>query len=186
MIYTTLEKIKAHNPCCAGWKTLLKSLNKEKADDTPVSIKQILDSNGLQDTLWYLRCWPEYDREWRLLVVQYARDVSILMGDERGLRVLAVAEDYLRGKAPLEDLNAAITAVNDTGDTWGARAALAAARACSDAAAGTGFWNAGYVASTAWDAIATYYDADGGWAAWDNIRQKQAQLLLETVEDLTN
>lgn len=65
MIYTTLNKIRAHHPCESGWVKLLKHLGKSTPDDEPLALLTILDSNGLDDTLWCLRSVPEHDREWR-------------------------------------------------------------------------------------------------------------------------
>ena len=33
MIYTTLNKIRAHGPCSSGWVKLLRHLGKTQADD---------------------------------------------------------------------------------------------------------------------------------------------------------
>ena len=66
---TTLEKIRGHFPFTGGWERLLKSLGKTKADDEPLHLRTILDSNGLDDTLWCLRVVDGYDREKRLYAV---------------------------------------------------------------------------------------------------------------------
>lgn len=52
---TTLNAIRAHGPCKSGWRKLLCHLGKTEADDEPVSVLTILDSNGLDDALWCLR-----------------------------------------------------------------------------------------------------------------------------------
>jgi hypothetical protein len=52
---TTLNKIKHQSPCQDGWVKLLKHLGKTEADDEPLSLITILDSNGLDDALWCLR-----------------------------------------------------------------------------------------------------------------------------------
>ncbi|MCA6423836.1 MAG: hypothetical protein IM568_13640, partial [Flavobacterium sp.] len=49
---TTLNKIKAHSPCKDGWDKLLNHLGKTHADDEPLSIATILQSNGIKDALW--------------------------------------------------------------------------------------------------------------------------------------
>lgn len=53
---TTLNRIKSFCPCAEGWKKLLKHLNKTDADDEPLEYKAILESNGLYDAVWALRC----------------------------------------------------------------------------------------------------------------------------------
>ena len=52
---TTLNKIKQHNPCTEGWAKLLSYLNKTEADDEPLELTTILESNGIEDALWALR-----------------------------------------------------------------------------------------------------------------------------------
>ena len=54
-IETTLNKIRDNQPCKEGWEKLLKHLGKTQADDEPLPLLTILDSNGLEDTLWSLR-----------------------------------------------------------------------------------------------------------------------------------
>jgi len=124
--YTTLNKIKAHRPCQYGWETLLASLGKTKADDEPVSMLHILNSNGLDDALWALRASDATDKDMRLYAVWCARQVQHLMKDPRSLAALDVAERYANGDATAEELSAARAAAYAT--------ALAAADAAEAAA----------------------------------------------------
>lgn len=69
MTYTTLNALRAHSPCWSGWTKLLTHLGKTKADDEPLPLLTILESNGLDDALWCLRALlPEHDAAVRLLV----------------------------------------------------------------------------------------------------------------------
>ena len=52
---TTLNEIREHSPCRGGWEKLLSHLGKTKADDEPMHLLTILESNGLDDALWCLR-----------------------------------------------------------------------------------------------------------------------------------
>jgi hypothetical protein len=52
---TTLNEIREKSPCEEGWAKLLKHLGKNKADDEPLHMLTILESNGLDDALWCLR-----------------------------------------------------------------------------------------------------------------------------------
>ncbi len=52
---TTLNEIRAHAPCKEGWEKLLAHLGKTKADDEPLALLTILESNGLDDASWCLR-----------------------------------------------------------------------------------------------------------------------------------
>lgn len=134
MIYTTLNKIREHGPCEDGWVQLLSFLGKTKADDEPLPLLTILESNGLDDTLWCLRSVPEYDREWRLFAVWCARKVQHLMTDKRSINALDVAERFANGLAHREELSAARAAAWD--------AAVDAAWAAAMAAAGAAAWDA--------------------------------------------
>lgn len=134
---TTLNKIRAHSPCKPGWEKLLGSLGKTKADDEPISIIEILNSNGLDDAIWCLRGVDGREKELRLLVVAYARRVQHLMIDARSIAALDVAEQFANGAATELELAAA----------WDA--ALAAARAAARQPAGDVAGDAAWAAAQA-------------------------------------
>jgi len=113
MIYTTLNKIRAHGPCVSGWEKLLRHLGKTHADDKPVSMLTILNSNGLDDALWCLRAVDGHKREMRLYAVWCARQVQHLMNDWRALAALDVAERHADGQATNAELSAARAAAWD-------------------------------------------------------------------------
>ena len=146
---TTLNKIREHNPCTDGWKKLLAYLGKTKPYDEPLSLLTILDSNGLQDTLWCLRAVEGYDRELRLFAVWCARQVQHLMTDQRSLDALDVAERYANGQATEAELNAAEAAAADAAEAAAARAAEAADAAAWEAAAEREAWYAAWAAMAA-------------------------------------
>lgn len=52
----TLNQIKKHSPGLTTWITLLLSQNKTHADDDPIHLMDIFESNGLDDAIWCLRC----------------------------------------------------------------------------------------------------------------------------------
>ena len=130
---TTLNKIRACSPCASGWTKLLKNLGKTHADDEPLAITTILDSNGIDDALWCLRAVDGHQSEMRLYAVDCARSVQHLMTDARSLAAIDVAERHAHGLATNAEL--------DAGRAAGRAAAWDAA---SDAA-----WVAAWVA--AWD-----------------------------------
>lgn len=173
---TTLNAIRAHNPCPGGWEKLLKHLGKTKADDEPLSIATILDSNGLNDALWCLRAVEGHDKEIRLFAVWCARQVQHLMKDQRSIDALDVAERYANGEATQDELNAAWNAAwSAHEDAWATRAAAwsateeAAARAATNAARAAA--NAAMAATRA--------------AAWhDATRAKQAAELRRICEEV--
>jgi len=88
----------------------LQTLGKTKADDEPISIVQILDSNGLDDALWCLRAIKGHDREIRHYAVWCARQVKHLMTDPRSINALDVAERFADGLATEEERAAAWSA----------------------------------------------------------------------------
>lgn len=145
MIYTTLNRIRAHSPCESGWTKLLKHLGKTHADDDPLALSVILDSNGLDDALWCLRSVPEESRRWRKLSVSYARTVQHLMTDPRSVAALDVADRHADGEATDEELRTAGDAARDAAGDAAWDAAWAAARDAAWAAARGAAWSA------AWD-----------------------------------
>jgi hypothetical protein len=141
---TTLNEIRDHSPCHDGWQKILKTLGKTKADDEPLSLLTILDSNGLDDALWSACAIKGHDRDFRLFAVWAARQVQHLMTDQRSLNALDVAEQFADGL------------VDDA-----ARAASgAAAWAASVAAAGAAAWAA---SGDAQEKRLRKMIADGGW-----------------------
>ena len=110
---TTLNAIRAHGPCAQGWTKLLAHLGKTKADDEPLPLLTVLDSNGLDDALWCMRAMPEHDTHWRLFAVWCARQVQHLMADQRSIAALDVAERHARGDATDAELAAAWDAAGD-------------------------------------------------------------------------
>jgi hypothetical protein len=137
MIYTTLARIREHSPCAECWRKLLAHLGKTAADDEPLPLVTVLDSNGLDDALWCLRAEPQHSRLWRLFAVRCARSVQHLMTDPRSIAALDVAERHASGLATDAELAAAWDAARD--------AARAAARAAAWAAA----WDAARAAARA-------------------------------------
>ena len=165
---TTLNKIRAHSPCAKGWEKLLKNLGKTKADDEPLALTTILESNGLDDALWCLRAVDGHQREMRLYAIDCARSVQHLMTDKRSLDALDVAESFANGLATQADLDAAW-------DAAGAAARVAAWDAARDAARVA----AGAAARVAAGAAAR----DAAWdAAWDAARDAQANLFILMCE----
>lgn len=80
--HTTLNEIRAHSPCKDGWEKLLNHLGKTKADDEPIIILTILDSNGIDDAVWCLRA-ASLDRMSRHFQAWCAEQVLHLFEAER-------------------------------------------------------------------------------------------------------
>ncbi len=129
-IFTTLNKIREHSPCSTGWSKLLKSLDKTHADDEPLALEHILDSNGLDDALWALRAVKGHDKDLRLFACQCARLVLPIFEekypeDDRPRKAIKAAESFALGQIDKAELAKAARA---------AYAVYAAAYATADAA----------------------------------------------------
>ena len=188
MIYTTLNKIRARSPCEYGWRKLLAHLGKKKADDEPLALLTILDSNGLDDTLWCLKTVPEHNRLWRLYAVWCVRKVQQKMTDPRSISALDVAERHANGQATDAELAAARAAARAA--AWDAAdAARDAAWAAARAAAGAAAWDAADAARAAARAAAAAAAraaardaADAARAAaWDAADAAQTKRLREIL-----
>ena len=129
MITTTLLAIRAHSPCPCGWQKLLAHLGKRKADEEPLPLLTVLESNGLYDTLWCFRALgSEHNRWMRGYAVWCARQVQHLMTDPRSLAALDVAERYANGDAA-DDERSAAAASAASAAAWSAESAARSAQA---------------------------------------------------------
>ena len=134
---TTLNLIRSHGPCVDGWAKLLRHLGKTEADDEPLSLRTILDSNGIDDAIWCLRAVPNCEREARLYAVWCARQTQHLMTDPRSISAIDVAERHANGRAT----DAELTEASDA--AWAAASdAASAARDAAWAAASDAAWAA--------------------------------------------
>lgn len=138
----TLQSIRDEGPCQPGWEKLRKSIGVRKPLSTVVTLEQILESNGVEDAQWALRCIKGHDREIRLYAVQCACHVRHLMTDPRSIYALECSERYAQGMEDDAALDAALAAA------W---AVLAAARAAL-AAARDATWYAASAAELEWQA----------------------------------
>jgi len=96
---------------------LCKSLNQDikKPDlNTEVSLRFILENNGLHDAMLALRCFPEIEKEYLWYTLECAERVSHLFDDNKNIKLLNVFRKYLNGKATLDE---AIKAKKDT-ERW--------------------------------------------------------------------
>ena len=145
---TTLKRIRAASPCRDGWAELLEHLGKTKADDEPLSLLTVLNSNGLGDALWVLSYAMPDDRLARHFQAWCATQVihifeAVHTNDHRVRDQIAM----LRNDTATDDQRAAAM-----------DAARAAAWTAAGAAAGAAAWTAAGAAAmdaaraAAWDA----------------------------------
>ena len=163
MITTTLNRIRKYSSSETGWKKLLAGLGKTAADNEPLPFATILEINGLDDALWCCRAEPQYAKEWRLLMVAYARRVEHLITVPEAKNAIDVAERYANGKATDEELYAAWNAAWDAASageyaaevaSWAAErrwdAGWGAARGAVNVVEGNALWNAAEAAERKW------------------------------------
>jgi hypothetical protein len=174
--YTTLKKIKEYSPCKNGWEKLLRNLGKTKADNEPLSIITVLESNGVNDAVWCLRAIDDIDKDARLFAVWCARQVQHLMTDQKSITALDVAERHATGNATDAELSAARAAAWAAADAAADAAEWAAARAAASAeardvakdAARDAAWAA--ARDAAWAAAGAAASAAARDAAWAAAR----------------
>lgn len=197
MITTTLNRIRAHDPCAEGWQKLLTYLGKTEADDEPLPYATIVASNGIDDALWACCAEPQHVREWRLFAVWCARQVQHLMTDARSIAALDIAERHANGQATDADLAAARDAAWEAARTaertaeriaeWAAartaaRTAAAARDAAWETAWGTAWAAARTAAAARTDAAARTAAREAEWDdVWDAARAAQRAEFLRTV-----
>ena len=135
ILETTLNRLRAHNPCVSGYATLLASLGGPSCDpDAPINLLHILQSNGVDDCLWALRATiQDSEQVARLMASDFAEDALPIFErarptDARPRNAIAVARRYARGEATVQELSAA----------RGAAGAAGAARAAAWDGAGDG------------------------------------------------
>ena len=128
---TTLSRVRDLSPCKSRWRLALRKAGgiRKYGADTPITVRQIVETVGLNDALWCLRTMPEHNNLWQLFAVSCARRVQHLMTDPRSVAALDVAERYARGKATDEDLAAARAASRAASIAASSDAAWAAERA---------------------------------------------------------
>jgi hypothetical protein len=145
---TTLAAIRAQSPCENGWRTLLAHLGKTAADDEPLPLLTVLNSNGLDDALWVLSCAMPDDRLARHFQAWCAEQVLHLFERERpnDKRVRHQIATLINDRADAAARDAARDAAWDAArDAWAAeaaRAARAAAWGAARAAARDAAWAA--------------------------------------------
>ena len=144
MLTTTFNLLRKHDACKDRYTVLRKAL-KGRKDNEPITLVEILDSNGIADALWALQAVPdkqadERDKLARLYACWCVRQVWHLLTDGRSRAAVAVSERYAVGDATQDELSAAYAAAASAyaaGDAAYAAAYAALARARSADAAYT-------------------------------------------------
>jgi hypothetical protein len=125
MLHTTFNKLHEAGVCTEGYRKLAKYLGgvNEYGKDTPIPLDKIIESNGLQDTIWALRATIEPPEN---LIIEFSCRCAE--------HVLHFYEDkYPDDKRPRLAMEAARVCLTDKSPAAATAAARAAARAASDA-----------------------------------------------------
>jgi hypothetical protein len=203
---TTLNAIRAQHPSPASWAKLLAYLGKTEADDEPLGMLTILDSNGPGDALWCLRAVQGHDAAICKLACDFALSVAHLWDMPPIVRqYLETQDESIRrdaadaayavyatraainaaANAAYAAYDAACAAINAACAAYAATLAADAAAyaACTAAYAATRAAYAAYDARTAYDAACA---ADAAVASAASARAaertKQESMLRKMLE----
>jgi hypothetical protein len=154
MTTTTLRRLKEANACVSRYLHLRESLGKEFGLDTKISLQRILETNGLEDTLWALSNVVDGgDKILRLWAADCAEHVLHFFtekypNDKRPAEAIQAARDFANGKITKAARDAARAAAWAAARAAAADAAWDAASAAADAAASAA-WAAASAARSA-------------------------------------
>jgi hypothetical protein len=116
---TTLQRIKYANACTEGYRKLAKHLGgcDSYGMETEINLLTVLESNGVQDMLWCLRCTVEDSmRTASQLAIEFAAECLPIFekrypNDLRPRQAIDAARGYLEGTVTINELkNAAYAA----------------------------------------------------------------------------
>ena len=156
MLFTTFKKLHEHGACPEGYQKLARSLGgiNKYGKDTLIPLDKIIESNGLQDTIWTLRATTESSEN---LIIEFACQCA-----EHVLHFYT--DKYPDDKRPQLAIEAARVCITDKSE------AAEDARAATGDAAEDAAWAAARAA--AWAAGDAAGDAEEKW---------QTETLLELL-----
>ncbi len=173
MLTTTLNEIKANQPCVDGWKKLLEHLGKSKADSEPLGFDVILKSNGLNDALWALRTLENEQLKQAKLFICDIAEIALKYvpkGENRPSEAIAMSRKFIKGGCSLEELR---KARRDAADANAAYAYATSAAAVAAAATG-------YAAAYAYDAVDALIVVAYA-AAYEDTEEEQEKMFIEFI-----
>ncbi len=155
---TTLSRIKNFNPCMDGWKLLNKNHKKEE-----ISLMEILESNGIENAIWALRCFDYKD--YCLFLADVAESVLHIFekenpGDTIVRECIQGIRDYKAGNITKGELKAHADAAYNSAYYSSSSAASAASDAASAyyySSSCSAYYYSSSSAAAAADAAAAYY-----------------------------
>jgi len=186
---TTLHKIKEAHVCADGYRKLAKHLGgcESYGMDTEINLLTVLESNGVQDMIWCLRCTVEDSKlTASQLAIEFAAECLPIFeqrypNDFRPRGAIDAARGYMAGAVTLDELKKARSAVATAvavavaADAYAAAVAAytAAVAVAADAAAAA---DAAYVYAAAADA------ADAAAYARAKAKERQAEIIRIVLE----
>ena len=162
MLNTTFAKLHEHGACPEGYQKLARSLGgvNKYGKDTLIPLDKIIESNGLQDTIWTLRATTESSEN---LIIEFACQCA-----EHVLHFYT--DKYPDDKRPQLAIEAARVCITDKSEAaWDAAGAAWAAARAAWAAARAAAWAAARAAG------------DAAWAAGAAEEKWQTETLLELL-----
>jgi hypothetical protein len=184
MLHTTFKLAHESGACTEGYRKLAKHLGgvDKYGKDTPIPLSKIIESNGLLDAIWTLRCTVEPLEVTEKILIEFACRCAehVLVNYEKL---------YPDDKRPREAIEAARAYAEGRGSA--ARAARAAAEAAEAARAAA--WAAAWAAEAAAEAARAAEAAEAAeaadwaaeataWAAEADEREWQKQTFLELLK----
>ncbi|MEE9351514.1 MAG: hypothetical protein V3U78_04585 [Thiotrichaceae bacterium] len=94
----TLNQIKQHGPTNDMWRSLQVIRGTINSNGEPFPLVDLLESNGLRDTVWAFRCLPEHNKIW----IKYLLDCVTLIahkGPALSLNAYLTNDIAMAGKA---------------------------------------------------------------------------------------
>jgi hypothetical protein len=186
MLHTTFKLAHESGACTEGYRKLAKHLGgvDNYGEDKPIPLAVIIESNGLADALWTLRCTVEPLEVTEKILIEFACRCAehvlvnyekLYPDDKRPREAIEAARAYAEGRGSAaeaaaraaEAAEAARAAEADEAAWAAAEAAAEAARAAAEAAAEA----AGAAAWAAWAAR----------AAWADEQEWQTKTFLELL-----
>ena len=188
MVQITLNQIRQHDPCKSGWEKLLRSLPDNMPLDKPFDFRHIIESNGIVDAIWALKCIDNKELCVRF-TVKCAESVlhifeKIYPNDKRPRQAIEAAKKWLDN--PSSEI---ATAATDAFDAAYAAYMKANAFSSEDAAARSAAYAADIDTADAHNAAAAAACAAARAAgskhhsAYLVEREKQKQFLLELLKE---
>jgi len=185
---TTLNRIRACNPCALGWKKLNNALGSSFDPEQEINLLVILETNGVQDMLWCLRATiQDSKRTASELAITFAEEsLSIFEAkypnDNRPRAAIQAAKDFNCGCITKEQL---LTARRNAAASASASAYAYAAAYAADAAAYAAAYAASasaYAYAAAYAAYAAAYAAYAADAARNRMKDRQKSIIKMILE----